>query len=188
MEQTYQSVFRWNSLNLYLRFAVRCYSSVNIDWHVPYDGDVAVYIVHHSLWLMLVPFLCNLDIMIFTDVPMEICCNIIVSGDVLFFLLIIIIIIIIIIILLLLLLLLLSFLSILLLPSLLFFIFYFLFVFSLYFFMALQMPNRWKESKKEQSSVDGQTHGTSSCSSSGIECKWLCMKIWILSSPHQYFF
>ena len=35
MEQTYQSVCRWNSLNLYLRFAVRCYSSVNIDWHVP---------------------------------------------------------------------------------------------------------------------------------------------------------
>ena len=53
-----------------------------------YDGDVAVYIVHHSLWLMLVPFVCNLDIMIFTDVPMEICCSIIVPGDVLFFLLI----------------------------------------------------------------------------------------------------
>ena len=52
-------------------------------------------------------------------------------------------------------------------------IFYFLlFVcFFHYFFMALQMPNRWKESKKEQSSVDGQTHGTSSCSSNGIECK-----------------
>ena len=83
-----------------------------------YDGDVAVYIVHHSLWLILVPFVCNLDIMIFTDVPMEICCSIIVPGDVLFFLLI----------LLILLLLLLSFLSILLLPSLLFFIFYFLFV------------------------------------------------------------
>ena len=37
---------------------------------------------------MLVPFVCNLDIMIFTDVPMEICCSIIVPGDVLFFLLI----------------------------------------------------------------------------------------------------
>ena len=139
MEQTYQSVFRWNSLNLYLRFAVRCYSSVNIDWHVPYDGDVAVYIVHHSLWLMLVPFLCNLDIMIFTDVPMEICCSIIVPGDVLFFLLILILLLLL---LLLLPFLLLSFFSILLLPSLLFFIFYFLFVFSITFFMALQMPNR----------------------------------------------
>ena len=132
-----------------------------------YDGDVAVYIVHHSLWLMLVPFVCNLDIMIFTDVPMEICCSIIVPGDVLFFLLILILLLL----LLLLPFLLLSFLSILLLPSLLFFIFYFWFVFFHYFFMALQMPNRWKESKKEQSSVDGQTHGTSSCSSNGIECK-----------------
>ena len=58
--------------------------------------------------------------MIFTDVPMEICCSIIVPGDVLFFLLILLIL------LLLLPFLLLSFLSILLLPSLLFFIFYFL--------------------------------------------------------------
>ena len=85
-----------------------------------YDGGVAVYIVHHSLWLMLVPFVCNLDIMIFTDVPMEICCSIIVPGDVLFFLLILL--------LLLLPFLLLSFLSILLLPC------YFLFsTFCLFF-------------------------------------------------------
>ena len=150
-----------------------------------YDGDVAVYIVHHSLWLMLVPFVCNLDIMICTDVPMEICCSIIVPGDVLFFLLILIL-------LLLLLLLLLFTIFIIIFINItitIITIFYFLlFVcFFHYFFMALQMPNRWKESKKEQSSVDGQTHGTSSCSSNGIECKWLCMKIWILSSPRQYF-
>ena len=140
MEQTYQSVCRWNSLNLYLRFAVRCYSSVNIDWHVPYDGDVAVYIVHHSLWLMLVPFVCNLDIMIFTDVPMEICCSIIVPGDVLFFLLI----------LLILLLLLLSFLSILLLPSLLFFIFYFLFVFPFTFLWLYRCLIAERKAKKNK--------------------------------------
>ena len=36
-----------------------------------------------SLWLMLLPFVCNLHIMIFTDAPMEICCSIIVAGDVL---------------------------------------------------------------------------------------------------------
>ena len=147
-----------------------------------YDGDVAVYIVHHSLWLILVPFVCNLDIMIFTDVPMEICCSIIVPGDVLFFINIIIIIIIIIITIFFIII----FINI---TIIIITIFYFLlFVcFFHYFFMALQMPYRWKESKKEQSSVDGQTHGTSSCSSSGIECKWLCMKIWILSSPRQYF-
>ena len=145
MEQTYQLACRWNSLNLYLRFAVRCYCSVNIDWHVPYDGDVAVYIVHHSLWLMLVPFVCNLDIMIFTDVPMEICCSIIVLGDVLFFLLI----------LLLLLLyllpfLLLSFLSILLLPSLLFFIFYFLFVFPFTFLWLYRCLIAERKAKKNK--------------------------------------
>ena len=47
--------------------AVRCYSSISIDWHVPHDGDVVLFFVHHSLWLVLVPFVCNLDIMIFTD-------------------------------------------------------------------------------------------------------------------------
>ena len=144
MEQTYQSVCRWNSLNLYPRFAVRCYSSVNIDWHVPYDGDVAVYIVHHSLWLMLVPFVCNLDMMIFTDVPMEICCSIIVPGDVLFFLLILLLL------LLLLPFLLLSFLSILLLPSLLFFIFYFLFVFPFTFLWLYRCLIAERKAKKNK--------------------------------------
>ena len=145
MEQTYQSVCRWNSLNLYLRFAFRCYSSVNIDWHVPYDGDVAVYIVHHSLWLMLVPFVCNLDIMIFTDVPMEICCSIIVPGDVLFFLLILLLLL-----LLLLPFLLLSFLSILLLSSLLFFIFYFLFVFPFTFLWLYRCLIAERKAKKNK--------------------------------------
>ena len=46
--------------------AVRFYSSISIDWHVPHD-DVIVFFVHHSLWLVLVPFVCNLDIMILTD-------------------------------------------------------------------------------------------------------------------------
>ena len=105
-----------------------------------YDGDVAVYIVHHSLWLMLVPFVCNLDVMIFTDVPMEICCSIIVPGDVLFFLLI----------LLILLLLLLSFLSILLLPSLLFFIFYFLFVFPFTFLWLYRCLIAERKAKKNK--------------------------------------
>ena len=106
-----------------------------------YDGDVAVYIVHHSLWLILVPFVCNLDIMIFTDVPMEICCSIIVPGDVLFFLLILLI---------LLLLLLLSFLSILLLPSLLFFIFYFLFVFPFTFLWLYRCLIAERKAKKNK--------------------------------------
>ena len=47
--------------------AVRCYSSISVDWHVPHAGDVVVFFVHHGLWLVLVPFVCNLDIMIFTD-------------------------------------------------------------------------------------------------------------------------
>ena len=51
-------------------FAVS-YSSVSIDRHVPYDSDVVFFIVHHSLWLVLVPFVCSLDIMILTDAPME---------------------------------------------------------------------------------------------------------------------
>ena len=51
-------------------FAVS-YSSLSIDRHVPYDSDVVVFIVHHSLWLVLVPFVCSLDIMILTDAPME---------------------------------------------------------------------------------------------------------------------
>ena len=38
-----------------------------------------------SLWFVLVPFVCNLEIMIFTDTPMEICCSIVVPGDVLCF-------------------------------------------------------------------------------------------------------
>ena len=41
--------------------------------------------MHHSLWLELVPFVCNLDIMIFADAPMEIQvaihCGFIVPGD-----------------------------------------------------------------------------------------------------------
>ena len=65
--------------------SVRCYSSISIDWHVPRDGDVVVFIVYHSLRIVFVPFVCNLDIMIFTDDPMEICCSIIVPGDVLCF-------------------------------------------------------------------------------------------------------
>ena len=89
---------------------------------------------------MLVPFVCNLDIMIFTDVPMEICCSIIVPGDVLFFLLI----------LLILLLLLLSFLSILLLPSLLFFIFYFLFVFPFTFLWLYRCLIAERKAKKNK--------------------------------------
>ena len=60
------------------------FAVISIDWHVPHDGDVVVFIVHHSLWRVLVPFFCNLDIMIFTDAPMEICCSI-VPGDVLCF-------------------------------------------------------------------------------------------------------
>ena len=115
-----------------------------------YDGGVAVYIVHHSLWLMLVPFVCNLDIMIFTDVPMEICCSIIVPGDVLFFLLILILLLLLLLLLLLPFLLLLSFLSILLLPSLLFFIFYFLFVFSITFLWLYRCLIAERKAKKNK--------------------------------------
>ena len=51
MEQSYQSVCMWNSLNLFndnVR-SVRSYSSISIDWHVPHDGDVVVFIVRQSL-------------------------------------------------------------------------------------------------------------------------------------------
>ena len=65
--------------------SVRCYSSISIDWHVLHDGDVVIFIVHHGLWHVFVPFVCNLYIPIFTDAPMEICCSIIVPGDVLCF-------------------------------------------------------------------------------------------------------
>ena len=54
-----------------------------MDWHVPHDGDVVVFIVHQSLWLVLVLFVYNLDIMIFADAPVEIRCSFIVPGDVL---------------------------------------------------------------------------------------------------------
>ena len=50
--------------------------------HVPHDGDVA-FIVHHSLRLVLVKFVFNLDIMIFTDASVAIRCSFIVPGDVL---------------------------------------------------------------------------------------------------------
>ena len=43
------------------------------------------FIVHHGLWLVFVPFFCNLYIMIFTYAQMEICCSIIVPGDILCF-------------------------------------------------------------------------------------------------------
>ena len=43
-----------------------------MDWHVPHDGNVVVLIVHQSLWLVLGPFVYNLDIMIFADPPVEI--------------------------------------------------------------------------------------------------------------------
>ena len=59
-----------------------CFSSISIESHVPYDGDV-VFIVHHSLRLVLVLFVLNLDIMIFTDAPVSIRCSFIVPGDVL---------------------------------------------------------------------------------------------------------
>ena len=97
---------------------------------------------------MLVPFVCNLDIMICTDVPMEICCSIIVPGDVLFFLLILILLLLLL--LLLPFLLLLSFLSILLLPSLLFFIFYFLFVFSITFLWLYRCLIAERKAKKNK--------------------------------------
>ena len=35
-----------------------------------------------TVWLVLVLFVCHLNIMILTDAPMEICCSIIVPGDV----------------------------------------------------------------------------------------------------------
>ena len=57
--------------------------SISIDCHVPHDSDAVIFIVHHSFWLTLVPFVCNLDIMIFTDAPVEIGCSFIVRGDVL---------------------------------------------------------------------------------------------------------
>ena len=67
-------------------FAVNLrYNSISIDWHVPHDGEVVVFIVYNSLWSVLVPFICDLEIMNFTDTPMEICCSIIMPGDVLCF-------------------------------------------------------------------------------------------------------
>ena len=69
---------------MFCHYRLAClYSSVTIDWHVSRDCDVGAFIVHLRLWLMLVPFVCNLCIMIFTDAPMEICCGLIVPGDVL---------------------------------------------------------------------------------------------------------
>ena len=57
-------------------WSVRRYSSINIDWHVSHDhGDVVAFIVHYILWLVLAPFVCNFDIMIFTDAPVEIGCS-----------------------------------------------------------------------------------------------------------------
>ena len=41
-------------------------------WHVPHDGDFPVFVVHHRLWLVLVPIVDNLHIIILTDVPVEI--------------------------------------------------------------------------------------------------------------------
>ena len=42
----------------------------------------AVFVVRHRFWLVLVPLVCNLDIMILTDVPVEIRCSFIVPGDI----------------------------------------------------------------------------------------------------------
>ena len=61
-------------------------SLISIDWPVLHNGDVVVFNVQHSLWLMPVPFVCNLDIMIFTNAPVEIGCSLIVPGDLLFWL------------------------------------------------------------------------------------------------------
>ena len=41
-----------------------------------------LFIMHYSLWLMLVPFICNIYIMSFTHSQMGICCRIILPGDV----------------------------------------------------------------------------------------------------------
>ena len=43
-----------------------------------HDGDVVVFIVHHSLWLVFIAFVFNFDIMIFTDAPVEIGCRFII--------------------------------------------------------------------------------------------------------------
>ena len=61
-------------------------SLISIDWPVLHNGDVVVFNVQHSLWLMPVPFVCNLDIMIFTNAPVEIGCSLFVPGDLLFWL------------------------------------------------------------------------------------------------------
>ena len=55
-------------------------SFISIDWPVLHNGDVVVFNVQHSLWLMPVPFVGNLDIMIFTNAPVEIGCSLIVPG------------------------------------------------------------------------------------------------------------
>ena len=44
--------------------------------------DFAVFVVRHRLWLVLVPLVYNVDIMILTDVPVEIRCSFIVPGDI----------------------------------------------------------------------------------------------------------
>ena len=61
-------------------------SFISIDWPVLHNGNVVVFNVQHSLWLMPVPFFCNLDIVIFTNAPVEIGCSLIVPGDLLFWL------------------------------------------------------------------------------------------------------
>ena len=45
-------------------------------------SHVVDFIMHYSLWLMLVPFICNIYIMSFTHSQMGICCRIILPGDV----------------------------------------------------------------------------------------------------------
>ena len=68
MEQSYQSVCRWNSPSLQLRFLVRSLLEFSQYWLACpiWWWCCCLSIVHHSLWLKLVPFVCNLDIMIFT--------------------------------------------------------------------------------------------------------------------------
>ena len=72
MEQSYQSVCRWNSPSLQLRFLVRSLLEFSQYWLACpiWWWCFCLSIVHHSLWLKLVPFVCNLDIMIFTNASM----------------------------------------------------------------------------------------------------------------------
>ena len=77
-------IFLFYGIDMSLSYQVECTESLMMisGLFTVMNADFAVLIVCHRFWLVLEPLVYNLDIMILTDVPVEIQWHFIVPGDI----------------------------------------------------------------------------------------------------------